>query len=69
MVECGLPKPEMRVRFPSPAPILISLNEINCFVSFNVFKNRPVLKSSAKKSSYVCGCQDSILGLVGAGVR
>ena len=21
VVECGLPKPEMRVRFPSPAPI------------------------------------------------
>ena len=23
VVECGLPKPEMRVRFPSPAPLII----------------------------------------------
>src|SRR5208283_5501005 len=35
VVECGLPKPEMRVRFPSPAPTLISFNEINGFVSFS----------------------------------
>ena len=34
MVECGLPKAETRVRFPSPAPILISLNEINCYCDF-----------------------------------
>jgi hypothetical protein len=24
MVECGLPKPETRVRFPSPAPLIIN---------------------------------------------
>ena len=26
MVECGLPKPETRVRFPSPAPLFSSAN-------------------------------------------
>lgn len=60
---------EMVVRFPSPAQILILSNRINVFVSFNVFKNRPVLKPSAKKSKDVCRCQDLILGLSGAGAR
>ena len=31
VVECGLPKPEMRVRFPSPAPTSRLANELNCF--------------------------------------
>jgi hypothetical protein len=61
MVECGLPKAETRVRFPSPAPTSILCNRISIFMSFTVFKNRPVLKSGAKKSGYVCGCQNVIL--------
>jgi hypothetical protein len=48
---------------------LISLNEINGFVSFMVFKNASLLTLTANKSSYVCRCQDLILGLFGAGVR
>jgi len=37
----------MRVRFHSPAPTLISFNEINGFVSFWLFESRLVLKPSA----------------------
>jgi hypothetical protein len=29
VVECGLPKPEMRVRFPSPAPFIINYLRIS----------------------------------------
>ena len=39
VVECGLPKPEMRVRFPSPAPSFILANKINGFVAFRFFQN------------------------------
>ena len=69
MVECGLPKAETRVRFPSPAPIFILINEIKRFVSFWIFKNASLLTLSANKSIYVCRCQDVILGLFGAGAR
>jgi hypothetical protein len=42
VVECGLPKPEMRVRFPSPAPILSWSNEINGFFDFSKIQNAKV---------------------------
>src|ERR1700679_2156106 len=36
MVECGLPKAETRVRFPSPAPISNWSNEIKVFSIMNL---------------------------------
>src|ERR1700733_5682709 len=35
MVECGLPKPETRVRFPSPAPNPLIILDHNCFQIFH----------------------------------
>jgi hypothetical protein len=42
VAECGLPKPEMRVRFPSPAPISNWSNEINAFCDLQVIQNAKV---------------------------
>ncbi len=59
MVECGLPKAETRVRFPSPAPILTLTNRINGFVSFGFFKNTQLLTVAANIASHfkdVRGC-------------
>ena len=49
MVECGLPKAETRVRFPSPAPTSRSANRINCLLHFLTFKN-PKVRITALKS-------------------
>ncbi len=42
---------EMGFPFPCALPIPLTTNKINAFVSFKVFKDKPVLKSGAKKST------------------
>jgi hypothetical protein len=44
MVERGLPKPEARVRFPSPAPLSIWSNGINVFSDFGILQKAKVRK-------------------------
>ena len=56
MVECGLPKPEMRVRFPSPAPTLVNKGVCELFG----FQNSRVITESHNKSpkiSHVAECK------------
>ena len=53
MVECGLPKPETRVRFPSPAPLSFSPNKIKGFCGFGWLPSGLVLTSSANTSTEV----------------
>src|SRR2546429_3553643 len=49
MVERGLPKPETRVRFPSPAPISIVSNKIRHSSSFHRRKMTRLLTPTANK--------------------
>src|SRR5436190_215567 len=39
MVECGLPKPETRVRFPSPAPLIFKARRVCCFLLATIWFN------------------------------
>jgi hypothetical protein len=59
VVECGLPKPEMRVRFPSPAPKRVSPSKIRPIVSLASFKNDRLLTETANASKFfiaIHGC-------------
>ncbi len=47
VVECGLPKPEMRVRFPSPAPILPKTNKISILLTLCCSQNPKLLTPTA----------------------
>jgi hypothetical protein len=64
MVECGLPKPETRVRFPSPAPTSIPDNEINRFKLFVYLLRFQVLKRSAKMFADVRLCLSVFIDVV-----
>jgi len=44
---------EMRVRFPSPAPISIPTNRIKAMASFNLFKKGQLLTQTANASKFI----------------
>jgi hypothetical protein len=61
MVECGLPKPETRVRFPSPAPTSILINKIKVFAAFHSIKSGYLLTNSNLPLPFrgVQGCRNA----------